>query len=74
MNKLFLNNFRWVPDSCHREEGKNWRELFEKARVNTMFSGSEEGGLFEKGFCQKSPFSLDSRDSREFGESPDFGQ
>ena len=31
--QVFLNNFRWVPDSCHREEGKNSRELFEKIRV-----------------------------------------
>ena len=32
--------FRWVPDSCHREEGKSSRELFEKVRVNVVFFGS----------------------------------
>ena len=35
--QVFLNNFRWVPDSCHREEGESSRELFEKVRVNTAF-------------------------------------
>ena len=25
----FSEQFRWVPDSCHREEGKSSRELFE---------------------------------------------
>ena len=31
--KVFLNNFHLVPDSCHREEGKSSRKLFEKVRV-----------------------------------------
>ena len=35
--QVFLNNFRSVPDSCHREEGKSSRELFEKVRVNAVF-------------------------------------
>ena len=35
--QVFLNNFRLVPDSCHREEGKSSRELFEKVRVNAVF-------------------------------------
>ena len=30
---VFLNNFRWVPDSCRKEEGKSLRELFEKVGV-----------------------------------------
>ena len=39
LNKFFLNNFRWVPDSRHREEGKSSRERFEKVRVNAPFFG-----------------------------------
>ena len=38
LKQIFLNNFRWVPDSCHREEGKSSRELLEKVRVNTVSS------------------------------------
>ena len=34
--RVFLNNFRWVPDSCHRKAGKSSRELFEKVRVNAV--------------------------------------
>ena len=34
--QVFLNNFRWVPDSCHREGGKSLRELFEKVRTNEV--------------------------------------
>ena len=37
LNK-FLNNFRWVPDSCHREEGKCSRELYRK-RAFGVISG-----------------------------------
>ena len=35
--QVFLNNSRWVPDSHHREESKNSREIFEKVRVNAVF-------------------------------------
>ena len=35
--QVFLNNFRWVPDSYHGEEGKSSHELFEKVRVNAVF-------------------------------------
>ena len=35
--QVCLNSFRWVPDSCHREEGKSSRELFENVRVNSLF-------------------------------------
>ena len=35
--RVFLNNFRWVPDSCHRNAGKSSRKLFEKVRVNAVF-------------------------------------
>ena len=35
--KVHLNNFHWVPDSCHREERKSSRELFENVRVNAAF-------------------------------------
>ena len=35
--QVLLNDFRWFPDSCHREEGKSSRELFEKVRVNAVF-------------------------------------
>ena len=35
--KVFLNNFRLVPDSCCSEEGKSSREPFEKVRVNAVF-------------------------------------
>ena len=34
--QVHLNNFHWVPDSRHREEGKSSRELFEKVRVNAL--------------------------------------
>ena len=37
--QVFLNSFRWVPDSCHRETGKSSRELFEKVRVDAFFVG-----------------------------------
>ena len=37
--QVFLNNFRWVPDSCHRKRAKSSRELFEKVRVNAAFFG-----------------------------------
>ena len=33
---VFLNNFRWVTDSCHWEEGKGSHELFENVRVNVV--------------------------------------
>ena len=46
--QVFLNNFHWVPDSCHREEGKSSRELFEKVRVNAVF-------LNVFGISQKNP-------------------
>ena len=39
LNTFFLNNCHWVPDSCHREEGKSSREVFEKVRVNAVFVG-----------------------------------
>ena len=29
--QVFLNNFRWAPDSCHREEGKGSPEVFGKS-------------------------------------------
>ena len=36
--RVFLNNFCWVPDSRHRgERGTSSRELFEKVRVNAVF-------------------------------------
>ena len=35
--EVSLNNFRWVPDSCRREEGKSSRELFDQVRVNSVF-------------------------------------
>ena len=35
--QVFLNNFRWVPASCHREEGKSSRELFKKVRADEVF-------------------------------------
>ena len=35
--KVYLNKFFWVPDSCHREDGKSSRELFEKVRINVCF-------------------------------------
>ena len=35
--RVFLNNSRWVLDSCHRKAGKSSRKLFEKARVNAVF-------------------------------------
>ena len=35
--QVCLNNFRCVPDSRHREEGKSSRELLEKVRVNAAF-------------------------------------
>ena len=35
VSQVFLNNIRWVPDSCHREEGKSSRELFEKVCINS---------------------------------------
>ena len=35
--RVFLNNFRWVPDSCHREAGESSRELFKKVRVDSVF-------------------------------------
>ena len=43
--QVFLNNFHWVPDSCHREEGKSSRELFEKARVNAVSFGISGFGV-----------------------------
>ena len=39
LDKFLLNNFRWVPDSCHREEGKSSCEFFEKVRANAVFFG-----------------------------------
>ena len=33
---VFLNNFCRFPDSCHREEGKNSRELFAKVRAKAV--------------------------------------
>ena len=50
-----------------------WANAESLARV----SGSEKGGLLEKGSFQKSPFSRDSRefrDSRDSRESPDCGK
>ena len=35
--QVCLNNFGWVPDSCHREEGKSSCELFGQVRVNAPF-------------------------------------
>ena len=32
--QVSLSNFRWVPDSRHREDGKSSCELFEKVRAN----------------------------------------
>ena len=32
-----MNNFRCVPDSCHREEGKSLRDFFERVRVDATF-------------------------------------
>ena len=37
--QVFLNNFRRVPDSCHRDEGEGSRELFEKVRINAVLFG-----------------------------------
>ena len=38
--RVFLNNFRRVPDSRHREEGKNSHEFFEKnSRKRGVFFG-----------------------------------
>ena len=34
--QVFLINFRWVPESCHGEEGKSSRELLEKVCVNAV--------------------------------------
>ena len=46
--QVHLNNFRRAPDSCHREEGKSSRELFEKVRVNAPLFGVSG---FWVGFC-----------------------
>ena len=35
--QVFLNKFRWVPDSCHREECRSSRKLFEKVRTKRCF-------------------------------------
>ena len=32
-----MNNFGRAPDSCHRDDSKSSRELFEKVRVNAPF-------------------------------------
>ena len=48
--QVHLNNFRWVPDSCHREEGKSSRELSEKVRVSAVFWGYSGFGV---GYCQE---------------------
>ena len=32
--RVFLNNFPWVSDSCNRDEGKSSCELFGKVRAN----------------------------------------
>ena len=34
--QVFLNNFHWAPDSCHREECKSLRKRFDKVRVNVL--------------------------------------
>ena len=37
---VFLNNFCWVPDSCHREPGRTLcSNLSKKVRVNASFLG-----------------------------------
>ena len=58
--RVFLNNYRWVPDSRHGEEGKNSRELFEKVRVNAPFFWYfrvRNKGSFGKGvFTERSIF------------------
>ena len=43
--RVFLNNFRWVPDSCHRKARKSSRELFEESRVNEVFFGTSGFGV-----------------------------
>ena len=35
--QVFLNHFRWVPDSCHGKEGKSSHKVIEKVRVNAVF-------------------------------------
>ena len=53
--QVLLHNFRWVPDLCHREEGKSSRELFKKVRVSGMFFGHFGilGGF--SGLCKQMP-------------------
>ena len=37
--QVHLNTFGRAPDSCHTDEGKSSRELFEKVRVNAPLFG-----------------------------------
>ena len=37
--QVYLNNFCWVPDSCHGEAGTSLCKLFEKVRANNVFGG-----------------------------------
>ena len=35
--RVFLSNFCWVPDSCHRKAGRSSRKLFKNVCANTVF-------------------------------------
>ena len=35
--QVSLNNFCWVPDSCHREACRSLREIFKNLHVNAVF-------------------------------------
>ena len=51
--QVFLNNFRSVPDSCHREGGKSAREPSEKIRVNTVFFSEDFSRASTRKICPK---------------------
>ena len=53
--RVFLDNFSWVPDSRHREEGKSSRELLEKIHVNAVFSFGISGFWVGFGLYQLDP-------------------
>ena len=70
--EVFLNNFRCVPESCHREEVRSSREVFEKARVNAVFFGGFWVGFWASNQTQERPVRESVRKKRcvsfsEFG-------